>query len=113
MRSRTTTAPTGSQIGTPPVIILTAFGTGKELLAQTIHRWSGCADRCFMAVNCAALPEYLLENELFGHERGTFTGANQMQEGKIDSAEGGTVFFDEIGDMPVALQSQLLRLLRD
>ena len=95
------------------VLVLGETGTGKELMARAIHRWSGRADRCFMAVNCAALPEYLLENELFGHERGAFTGANQMQEGKIESADGGTVFFDEIGDMPVALQSRMLRLLQD
>jgi DNA-binding NtrC family response regulator len=95
------------------VLVLGETGTGKELLARAIHRWSGRADRCFMAVNCAALPEYLLENELFGHERGAFTGANQMQEGKIESADGGTVFFDEIGDMPVTLQSRMLRLLQD
>lgn len=95
------------------VLLLGQTGTGKELMARAIHRWSGRADRCFMALNCAALPEHLLENELFGHERGAFTGANQMQEGKIESADGGTVFFDEIGDMPVALQSRILRLLQD
>ena len=88
-------------------------GTGKELLARSIHRWSSRRQKPFMAINCASMQESLLENELFGHERGAFTGATHMQEGKIEAADGGTVFLDEIGDMPLALQSRLLRLVQD
>ncbi|WP_447969067.1 sigma-54-dependent transcriptional regulator [Nitrospira sp. M1] len=95
------------------VLLLGETGTGKDILARSIHRWSAQCDGPFMAVNCSAFPETLLENELFGHEKGAFTGATDMKEGKIEAADGGTVFLDEIGDMPYQLQGRLLRLLQD
>ncbi|MDR3581178.1 MAG: sigma-54 dependent transcriptional regulator [Oryzomonas sp.] len=88
-------------------------GVGKEVLARAIHYASGCLPDRFVAINCAAIPESLLESELFGHERGAFTGAEREREGKFSLARGGTVLLDEIGDMPILLQAKLLRVLEE
>jgi DNA-binding NtrC family response regulator len=94
-----------------PVLIEGPTGSGKELVAQALHRLSTRNRKSFVAINCAAIPEALLEAELFGHTRGAFTGAVQGRVGRIEAADGGTLFLDEIGEMPLALQSKLLRFV--
>lgn len=94
-----------------PVLIEGPTGSGKELVAEALHRLSNRSRKPFVAINCAAIPEALLEAELFGHTRGAFTGAVQGRIGRIESADGGTLFLDEIGEMPLALQSKLLRFV--
>jgi two-component system, NtrC family, response regulator len=95
------------------VMLLGASGTGKELLARGLHDASDRKGKPFVAINCGAIPENLLESELFGHEKGAFTGAVKMTEGKIELANGGTLFLDEVGDIPLALQVKLLRFIQE
>jgi transcriptional regulator with GAF, ATPase, and Fis domain len=95
------------------VLILGESGTGKELVARALHRHSSLAEKPMVVINCAALPETLLESELFGHEKGSFTGAVATKPGLFEVADGGTLFIDEIGELPGSLQAKLLRVLED
>ena len=96
-----------------PVLILGETGTGKELVAKSVHYNSSRRDKAFVVINCSALPETLMESELFGHEKGSFTGAQRQRIGKFEEAEGGTIFLDEIGDVPLHVQTKLLRVLQE
>src|SRR2546421_9025938 len=100
--------------GTDATVLLEGeSGTGKELFARSLHALSPRADGPFVAINCAAIPDTLLETELFGHEKGAFTGANARKPGKFEMAHRGTIFLDEIGDLPIGLQGKILRALEE
>jgi len=95
------------------ILLLGESGTGKEVVARSVHQWSPRANHSFVVVNCVAIPEQLLESELFGHERGAFTGAHQLKKGRFEVADRGTIFLDEIGEIPPSIQAKLLRVLQD
>ncbi len=95
------------------VLITGESGSGKELIARAIHRWSPRSERSFMTINCSAIPDTLLESELFGFEKGSFTGAQYMKKGLLEQADGGTVFFDEVGDVSMLFQTKILRVLQE
>ena len=100
-------------ISSSTVLLLGESGTGKEVFAHAIHNWSERKDKPFVAINCVGLSRELLESELFGHEKGAFTGASELKKGKIELAHGGTVFLDEVGDISAELQTKLLRFLQE
>jgi DNA-binding NtrC family response regulator len=95
------------------VLITGESGSGKELIARAIHRWSPRSEKSFMTINCSAIPDTLLESELFGFEKGSFTGAQYMKKGLLEQADGGTVFFDEVGDVSMLFQTKILRVLQE